>query len=211
MQLLLVRHGNTFEKGQPSRWVGARTDLPLTETGREQARLFGRFLKDFQIQVAAIFAGPMLRHREHAAVIASTLGMDQSSIQSDPRLQEIDHGEWEGKTNAQVGLIAEAEAVRLWNENSVWPSGQGWATSEEELGSRVRDFLQQMGSGFGEHQNVIIVSSGGTLRYFCKEAIAERLRPTSLKVATGNVGSISSLGGGWRLNYWNRTPSDLPV
>ena len=41
MLLLLARHGNTFDKGDKVVWVGARTDLPLTAKGREQARALG--------------------------------------------------------------------------------------------------------------------------------------------------------------------------
>ena len=32
-RLVIVRHGNTFEAGEPPRRIGARTDLPLTATG----------------------------------------------------------------------------------------------------------------------------------------------------------------------------------
>ena len=36
-QLLIVRHGNTFETGETPRRVGLRTDLPLSSSGRKQA------------------------------------------------------------------------------------------------------------------------------------------------------------------------------
>ena len=44
MLLLLARHGNTFNKGDKIVWVGARTDLPLTAKGREQALALGQAL-----------------------------------------------------------------------------------------------------------------------------------------------------------------------
>ena len=44
MLLLLARHGNTFEPSDKVVWVGARTDLPLTSMGREQAAALGEGL-----------------------------------------------------------------------------------------------------------------------------------------------------------------------
>ena len=39
VELLLVRHGNTFGPGDAVTWVGAREDLPLVESGEAQARM----------------------------------------------------------------------------------------------------------------------------------------------------------------------------
>ena len=39
---IVVRHGNTFEADEQPRRIGARTDLPLTAKGVEQARALGR-------------------------------------------------------------------------------------------------------------------------------------------------------------------------
>jgi probable phosphoglycerate mutase len=39
---VIVRHGNTFEAGEPARRIGARTDLPLTPAGVAQAEALGR-------------------------------------------------------------------------------------------------------------------------------------------------------------------------
>ena len=36
--LIIARHGNTFDKGDIPTRVGARTDLPLVEKGRAQAK-----------------------------------------------------------------------------------------------------------------------------------------------------------------------------
>ncbi len=73
MLLLLARHGNTFNKGDKVVWVGARTDLPLTAKGREQAQALGQALVPFAPQIKRVISGPLLRTREHAAIICEGL------------------------------------------------------------------------------------------------------------------------------------------
>ncbi len=69
MLLLLARHGNTFNKGDKVVWVGARTDLPLTAKGREQAQALGEALAPFAPRIKRVIAGPLLRTNEQAAII----------------------------------------------------------------------------------------------------------------------------------------------
>ena len=73
MLLLLARHGNTFNKGDKVVWVGARTDLPLTVKGREQAQALGEALAPFAPRIKRVVAGPLLRTREQAAIICEAL------------------------------------------------------------------------------------------------------------------------------------------
>ena len=73
MLLLLARHGNTFNKGDKVVWVGARTDLPLTAKGREQAQALGQALVPFAPQIKRVISGPLLRTREHAAILCEAL------------------------------------------------------------------------------------------------------------------------------------------
>ena len=70
MLLLLARHGNTFEAGDKVVWVGARTDLPLTAKGREQAAALGEGLRPVKSVIKHIVSGPLNRTREHAAIAA---------------------------------------------------------------------------------------------------------------------------------------------
>ena len=45
IELLLVRHGNTFSPGDRVSWVGRGEDLPLVESGRAQASALGATLR----------------------------------------------------------------------------------------------------------------------------------------------------------------------
>ena len=64
----LVRHGQT-DWSKSGRHTG-RTDVPLTETGRDQARLLGELLVDWQ--EARVFTSPLAARWKPAALLAST-------------------------------------------------------------------------------------------------------------------------------------------
>ncbi|HRC26802.1 MAG TPA: phosphoglycerate mutase family protein, partial [Alphaproteobacteria bacterium] len=65
-RLVIARHGNTFESGQTPRRVGARTDLPLTETGRAQGRAVGLLLRAQGMIPARVYTGSLRRTVETA-------------------------------------------------------------------------------------------------------------------------------------------------
>ena len=101
MLLLLARHGNTFNKGDKVVWVGARTDLPLTAKGREQAQALGQALAPFAPRIERVISGPLLRTREHAGIATDVAG-EKAAIEIDQRLREIDYGLWEAKSSEEI-------------------------------------------------------------------------------------------------------------
>jgi phosphohistidine phosphatase len=76
VRLFIVRHAEAAA-GEPD-------DLrPLTEAGREDARLLGQRFADDGIQPDAVLSSPLLRARETAAEIARAAGVD---AEADERL-----------------------------------------------------------------------------------------------------------------------------
>jgi broad specificity phosphatase PhoE len=91
MLLRLVRHGES-EGNFAGALQGSRLDTPLSETGRRQAECLAALLAGEGID--AVWASPMIRARETAAVIAAALGLD---VSLDPDLVEFDWGAWSGR------------------------------------------------------------------------------------------------------------------
>ena len=91
--MYIVRHGAT-EWSVSGRHTG-RTDLPLLESGREQARKVGRKLaeRDFSL----VLCSPLLRARETCRLAGFA---DAAEITDD--LHEWDYGEYEGLTTPQI-------------------------------------------------------------------------------------------------------------
>lgn len=73
MLLLLARHGNTFEAGDKVIWIGARTDLPLTTKGRDQAAALGLALAPIAPRLKRVISGPLTRTHQHAAIASETM------------------------------------------------------------------------------------------------------------------------------------------
>jgi len=92
-EIWLIRHGETAWSlsGQHT----GRTDLPLTEQGREHARLLGRRLRSESFD--AVFSSPLERARETCELS----GIHAQPI-LDEDLQEWDYGGIEGRTTAEI-------------------------------------------------------------------------------------------------------------
>ena len=92
-RIVIVRHGET-EWSKIRRHTG-RTDIPLTQEGREQARGLVDTLAG--LQFAAVFVSPLQRARETCALARYD---DSATVDSD--LAEWDYGAYDGKTNAEI-------------------------------------------------------------------------------------------------------------
>ena len=90
MLLYLVRHGETDWNRQHR--IQGLTDIPLNDTGREQARRAGRLLasRDWD----AVVSSPLQRALETATIIADELGLPAPT--TDDQLVERNYGEAEG-------------------------------------------------------------------------------------------------------------------
>ncbi len=89
MELIIIRHGET-EWNRLERCQGI-SDIPLNDTGREQARRLADSLKTEEL--SAIFSSDLVRARETAETIAN---LHSLSVSFDHNLREMDQGEFEG-------------------------------------------------------------------------------------------------------------------
>ncbi|MDB5237124.1 MAG: isoleucyl-tRNA synthetase, isoleucyl-tRNA synthetase [Parcubacteria group bacterium] len=120
----------------------------LTENGREQAAAGGAMLRDAGI--THIFASPLTRTQETAAIVAQTLGIDTSSIVTEDRLREFDFGDFNGKPLNEFRKYRDecGYAVRI-------PGGESYQDVKNRLGSFLYELEQKY---IGE--NILIVTHG---------------------------------------------------
>jgi broad specificity phosphatase PhoE len=151
--LLLTRHGET-EWNRTHRWQGF-TGPPLNELGRQQAEELAARLEG--LHVDAIYSSDTLRAVETAEIVADRLGLE---VRQDPRLREVNFGEWEGLTRKEIneryaGAFGEWDACKL-----AAPTG---GESDVVIAERVLEALSEIGRNHG-HERVLVVTSGGPIR-----------------------------------------------
>ena len=133
--VILCRHGET-DWNRLGRYQG-RTDIPLNERGREQARELARSLADEPI--VAVYSSTLARAYDTACEIALVHGLD---VKRDPRLDEINQGLWEGLRRDEIVVDHGALHAR-WLEYPLdlrLPQGE----TLEEVRERVRSALDDI-------------------------------------------------------------------
>src|SRR5439155_17065077 len=125
-QVVLVRHGET-EWSAARRHTG-RTDVPLTEVGRLQAKELGACLRGWRF--AMVLASPLQR----ALDTARLAGFDQPGIRED--LQEWDYGEYEGRRTPDI-----REQRPGW---TLWTDGVPGGETAEEIGRRADRVIDEV-------------------------------------------------------------------
>ena len=152
-RLLLCRHGQTGYNAA-LRFQG-QMDEPLSELGRQQAKLLAERLAEEPVDVA--YTSDLCRAFETAEVALA--GRDVP-LHRDERLREIAFGRWEGMTFAEIkdkypDDVAARERDRV---RYAMPGGE----SLEQLGQRVKGFLQEV-LPLHEGREIVIVAHGGTV------------------------------------------------
>jgi broad specificity phosphatase PhoE len=94
-RIVLVRHGETVWHAE-NRYAGS-SDVAVTRRGREQAELLAAWAKTAGL--SALWCSPLARARDTAAAVARTTGLQP---RVDARLRELDFGEGEGCTIAEM-------------------------------------------------------------------------------------------------------------
>ena len=88
--IYLVRHGQTMQNR--AGLLQGRSDFPLNEMGREQARRVGAFFREQGVRFDAVYTSPLRRAVQTAALIAG----ETVPLRVDERLIEMDYGPYEG-------------------------------------------------------------------------------------------------------------------
>jgi broad specificity phosphatase PhoE len=202
MNCVFVRHGNTFEAGQPAVWIGGRTDLPLTETGRLQARAVGEWCPRAAVHPRAIVTGPLRRTRETAYIIQEYTSGEL--IVSD-EMREIDYGRWEGLSSAEIKSRYGAASLTAWEAEARWPTDAGWPQQEAAVTRAILDLMDGL-ARFGGDAQIIFCTSNGILKTMAKHFVFDE-PPAMLGVRTGHMCIVQRQAAAWKIVSWNLAPA----
>jgi uncharacterized phosphatase len=176
-ELYLVRHGET--DWNRARRIQGVTDIPLNETGREQARATGRLLS--RRTWDGIVASPLSRAFETARLIAAETGLGEPTAV--PDLVERNYGDAEGLTWEEI--------ERRYPEGTRVPRRE----TREAVAMRVIPALLRLAA---DHpgESLVVVSHGGAIR-----SVLNAVDPDSRfgMITNGSVHSFRVVDGDLRL------------
>ena len=185
--MVLARHGET-EWSLSLRHTG-KTDLPLTEEGRRQARALGPRLHAWTFSL--VLTSPLQRALETCRLAGYG---EQAQVR--PDLEEWDYGRYEGLTSQQI-----QELQPNW---SLWRDGCPGGEKAEDVGSRADRVIAEVRLVDGD---VLIFAHGHVLRVLASRWLGEPPeggRHYALQTAT-----LSVLGYEHRdpvIRLWNQAP-----
>lgn len=183
---VIVRHGNTFAANETPRRIGARTDLPLTDAGRGQARHLGAHFVKAAWQFSRALVSPLDRARETAELILEHQANAPSPEVCD-WLSEIDHGPDENRSEEAVLARIGPEALTAWDERAEAPPG--WVVDADRRKSAWRELFTTS----AQEEPMLIVTSNGAARFALLSTPAlttAAVKLPSLKLPTGAYGVI---------------------
>lgn len=182
--IYLVRHGAT-EWALNGRHTG-RSDIPLTEEGREQAEQFIPVFEE--VSFARVLTSPLQRARDTAQLAG--LG-DRTELCDD--LHEWDYGDYEGVTTREIH-----ETVPEWN---VFTHGCPDGEDVEQVAARAMRVLELCREVDG---NVALFSHGHFLRVLaCCWIEIDPVNGMHLLLGTSTLSILANDRGTPVLRTWN--------
>lgn len=152
-EVILIRHAEAEGSG---RYLGRRSDPPLSARGRAQAEALARWLAGERL--AAIYSSPLRRALETARTVAAPHRLPVETVAD---LAEMDFGLWDGLSYQEIEA-REPERLAHWLADPVAvapPEGESLA----EMGQRVINAFEAIVTRH-PGETMTIVTHGGPAR-----------------------------------------------
>ena len=158
---VLLRHGETPLSAE--RRFAGRGDIPLTETGRLQAKAAAQRLAA-RGGVDLIVSSPLQRARLTAEAVAAATG---AAVEVDDGWIEADFGEWEGLSYAEAMERWPGEVTAWMKDTSVAPpGGESFAAAGLRVLAALNRLLARSGPG-----RVVVVSHVTPMKTVLRHAL----------------------------------------
>ena len=157
--LVLVRHGES-QWNLENRFTGW-VDVPLTETGRREAKRAGERLRG--IRFARAYTSVLQRAIETLDIILRTIGQTDIPIERDAALNERHYGDLQGLNKAETAEKFGAEQVHIWRRSYdvAPPNGESLKdTAARTLPYFERSIVPRVRAG----EDVLVSAHGNSLR-----------------------------------------------
>lgn len=195
MQIVLIRHGAT-DWNLEGRCQGA-TDRPLSEVGLRQAEEIAATLSNEPVR--AVYSSDLTRARQTAFSISQPHGLE---VNIEAKIRELDHGELEGLTFAEIkenypGFI---ERWRSEPADIQVPGGEKLA----DVAQRAWDGLNRIARRHQNGETVAVVSHNfPILGIVCRITNTDLNRYRAFHVDPCGVTRLSYSGEAWTITQIN--------
>ena len=202
-KVYIVRHGNTFDKGDVVTRVGARTDLPLSSSGQTQAeQLAAYFMLQEPDGFIVAHSGPLQRTLQTAETILAAQE-DALPPLDEEFLREIDYGPDENKPEDEVVARIGDAALKAWEDDAVPPPD--WQVDPSAIIGAWRSFFKELADlPDSDARPVLVVTSNGIARFVLKAAAIPSGAEFPLKLKTAAFGVVEvDAEGAASVTDWN--------
>ncbi len=143
--IYFIRHGES-EANLRHVFAGQKDNSPLTEKGKEQARLEGQKIKEMGLNISKIISSPLIRAYDTAKIVSEIIGYDKD-ILIDERITEYDMGSLTGTPTFEI-----SSKILTRAEN---------AENTRDFANRVQSFLKEWNRS---DENILMVAHAGVGR-----------------------------------------------
>jgi alpha-ribazole phosphatase len=169
-ELTLIRHTTV---DVPPGMIYGHIDVPLNNSFNDEAEKIVAHTNNRTFDV--VYSSPLSRCMRLAQKISP-------EVIPDTRLMELNFGNWEGKFWNDIDQTPEAQAWFADYVNTPTPNGESYA----QMIQRCKAFIENI--KVSKHQNICIVSHGGTIRTM--KSIIENTTPREafdMKIGYGEI------------------------
>ena len=160
-KVVFIRHGQT-EWNVNGRYQG-QSDVPLSPTGKEQARLLA---ENFPVaHIDAIYASDLSRAMFTAQAVADKFNLP---VQPEPAFRELCFGDWEGLTYAEITSQWPDAMSNFINHPDIMdiPNGENFPEVQARAMKRLNEII-----ALHDGQTIVITAHGAVLRTILTAAL----------------------------------------
>ncbi len=151
--LLIIRHGQT--DWNIAGKIQGHTNVPLNETGQQQALKLASFLKGKNILLSALYSSDLQRAHQTAQSISQLFSLN---VVTTSLLREQHAGIWQGKTKQEIDELRPDPIDSLWE---IVPGGETRADFLNRIVNQIRVIAQNH-----VDESVVVVTHAGVIKNF---------------------------------------------
>jgi len=206
--LIIIRHGNTFDKGDVCTRVGKNTDMALSNSGKDQGILLGKFFQLKNIKPDVVFTSNLQRTYQTAEIALKEAGLNSEFTKLEI-FDEVDYGPDENKTEEDVIARIGEQAIEDWNKSGITPPG--WKFDSEKTIQDWKDFAAKVEKEYKD-KTVVVVTSNGVARFtpHLTGDFNGFIENNKIKISTAACCFFhkEETDKNWTISEWNAKPKD---